>query len=318
MAETDNPWKTALDELFPLAMRSFLPEDAERVAWYIDYESRETELRPLLVDSQTGTKSVDKLVKLWFRQTDKGEVLSEGAEEVEYYHFEVQYRKEDGFEKRMSEYNDVARVHLRQHVIAVAILGDEDPTWLPSVSLWGKSGCSLRFEFRPIKLLDWRGKEQELLQHDNPFALFVLAHVLIVPTQKDEEARAGWKLRLWQRACEHTMEQQDLSSLLRLIDWMLLLPTPRNRAVLQQFHTWREKNPMPFVSVFEQEILEQKQQVRDSCLDGIALGLKLKFGEQGEALLAEVQKQTDLDWLRRFLKSIEPAASLDDLRKLLT
>jgi hypothetical protein len=102
---------------------------------------------------------------------------------------------------------------------------------------------------------------------------------------------------------------------------------------------------MPFVSVFEQEILDQKQlisdqqqqlrdkeqqvrdkeqqvrdkeqQARDSCLEGIALGLKLKFKEQGQALFAEVQKQADLDWLRRFLRSIESADSLEDLRKLL-
>jgi hypothetical protein len=104
---------------------------------------------------------------------------------------------------------------------------------------------------------------------------------------------------------------------------------------------------MPFVSIFEQVILEQKQQILSqaeriraykqkivtleqlildreqqahvSCLDGIALGLKLKFREEGQALFAEVQKRIDLDldWLIRFLNSIELVDSLDDLRKLL-
>jgi hypothetical protein len=127
------------------------------------------------------------------------------------------------------------------------------------------------------------------------------------------------------------MEEQDRNTLLRLIDWLLLLPQERNRPLLQRFSDWREKNPMPFVSVFEQEILDQKQQIVDqkqqivdqkqqivdSCLRGIGLGLKLKFKEEGQALFAEVQKQTDLDWLRRFLDSIESTDSLDDLRKLL-
>src|SRR5207248_413502 len=150
----------------------------------------------------------------------------------------VQYRKEGDFEKRMSDYNDVARVHLHQHVVSVAVLGDEDPDWNPEFYRWQKDGCAVTFQFRPIKLLKWRGREQELLEHPNPFALFVLAHLLILPTQDDEEARAGWKLRLWQRACEYKMEEQDRSTLVRLIDWMLLLPQERNRALLQQFEDW--------------------------------------------------------------------------------
>jgi len=154
----------------------------------------------------------------------------------------------------------------------------------------------------------------------------------------DEEERAAAKLRLWQRACQHKMEEQDRRSLVRLIDWFLLLPQDRNRALRLQFAEWRKENTMPFVSIFEQEVLDEKQKVlkleqqlrdneqqlrdreqeaRNNCLSGIALGLKLKFKEAGEALFGEVWKQTDLDLLRRFLDSIEPAASLDDLRKLL-
>ena len=152
----------------------------------------------------------------------------------------------------------------------------------------------------------------------------MLSHLLILPTEDDDEARAAWKLRLWQKACEHKMEEQDRNTLSRVIDWMLLLPRQRNKTLLQRFQLWREENRMPFVSVFEQEIIDQKQQLtdqkqqtRDSCLEGIALGLKLKFKEEGQALFSEVQKQADRGWLRRFLKSIESSDSLDDLRKLL-
>jgi hypothetical protein len=59
------------------------------------------------------------------------------------------------------------------------------------------------------------------------------------------------------------MEEPDRNCLLRLIDWMLLLPQERNRLLLQQFSDWRKENPMPFVSVFEQEIIDQKQKVLD-------------------------------------------------------
>jgi hypothetical protein len=324
MAETDNPWKSALDDLFPLAMAFFLPEDAAAVNWSRSTESLETELRPILPATQTGLKYVDKLVKLWRRQTTEGEILEAGTEEEDYYHFEFQYQKEDGFEKRMSDYNDVARVHLHQHVVSVVILGDEDPTWNPEVYRWTKSGCELTFKFRTIKLLRWRGKEDELLGHENPFALFVLSHLLMLPTKDDEEGRATWKLRLWQRTFAYKMEDEDRKTLMRLIDWMLLLPRERNNLLWEQLEAWRKENPMPFVSVFEQKILDQKQQLlekdeqlRDRCLRAIAMGLRLKFKEQGQALFVEVEKQTDLDWLGRFQDSIESADSLDDLRKLL-
>lgn len=64
MAETDNPWKEALDKLYPLAMRFFLPEAAQRVDWTRDYETLETDLRPFLPASQTGLQRVDKLAKV--------------------------------------------------------------------------------------------------------------------------------------------------------------------------------------------------------------------------------------------------------------
>jgi hypothetical protein len=163
-------------------------------------------------------------------------------------------------------------------------------------------------------------------------------HLLILPTAKDEEERAKWKLRLWQKACEHKMVDQDRSTLIRVIDWMLLLTRERNRALLEQFSAWRKENPMPFVSIFEEvileqkqllqerdkeilerdkEILEQKQEIRASRLQGIALALKLKFPTAAEALFADVQKQTDLEWLRRFLATIESATSVEELRRLL-
>jgi len=67
----------------------------------------------------------------------------------------------------------------------------------------------------------------------------------------------------------------------------------------------------------DQRLLELDQQHRECCWQGIALTLKLKFATAGTELFAEVQKQTDLDWLRRFLASIESAATVEELRRLL-
>src|SRR5262249_42728723 len=71
MPDYDNPHKEGLDKLFALAFRFFREKAAARVDWSRDYETLETELRPLLPDAQTATKYVDKLVKLWLLSDDE-------------------------------------------------------------------------------------------------------------------------------------------------------------------------------------------------------------------------------------------------------
>ena len=72
---------------------------------------------------------------------------------------------------------------------------------------------------------------------------------------------------------------------------------------------------MPFLSWFEQrEQLREDLGKIQGLHQGIALGLELKFGAEGQALAAEVEKQTDLEWLQRFMDAIRPAKSLADLR----
>jgi hypothetical protein len=110
------------------------------------------------------------------------------------------------------------------------------------------------------------------------------------------------------------------------------------KPLLEHLAAWREEKSMPFVSIFEQVILEKEQQLNEQkqLLDqqhrllnqlqqqtvetwwqGIGVCLRLKFPTTAPALFAQVQKQTDLDWLRRFLASIESANLVEELRQLL-
>ncbi len=67
---------------------------------------------------------------------------------------------------------------------------------------------------------------------------------------------------------------------------------------------------MTYISTFEQE-----GEVR-GLKDGIALALKIKFGEAGRQSAAEVRQISDLEILRRVMASIETAASVDEIREL--
>ena len=61
----------------------------------------------------------------------------------------------------------------------------------------------------------------------------------------------------------------------------------------------------------------RQQVVREQWLKNLQLCLKLKFGAEGLRLMPELEKQTDLAVLQKVCYAIEPAASPDDLRRLL-
>jgi len=313
MPEFDGVWKEALTALFRHLLRLYRPAEAEKVNWQKGTDSLETEMQKLLPASQTGVKRIDKLFKVYLHQG-----------EVRYYHVEVQCWPERDFEYRVYVYNSVAELFCGDPVDSLIVLGDTDPDWLPGGYGWERACSRKSFTFEPLKVLRWRGREEELFSSDNPFALFLLAHLTVWATEGDDEARADGKLRLLVRACSLKMnaeDEVDRPELLRLIDWLLPLPAQRNDPLWQQVRQFQEGQTMPFVSWWEEQIEKAGDEAKIKgevvgLQQGITSLLKVRFGAGGEALAAEVRKQTAPDWLRRFLAESE-TGSLDDLQRLL-
>jgi hypothetical protein len=76
---------------------------------------------------------------------------------------------------------------------------------------------------------------------------------------------------------------------------------------------------MPLVSDLERYFTEKGREEgqRIGFVEAIALGLDLKFGAEGLALMPQVEKIEDLGVLQTLTKTIKPAVSLDEIRKLL-
>ena len=77
---------------------------------------------------------------------------------------------------------------------------------------------------------------------------------------------------------------------------------------------------MPYISSFEQIAMEKGEERGEArgLKDGIALALKLKFGDAAHQLAAEVRQIDDLETLRRVTASVETAATVEDLRRIWT
>ena len=84
---------------------------------------------------------------------------------------------------------------------------------------------------------------------------------------------------------------------------------------------------MPLVSDVERHLTEKgieqgiekgiEKGRREGLVKAISLGLKLKFKQEGAALLPAVEKIEDVAVLDAIFNAIEPAASLDDVSKLI-
>ena len=131
---------------------------------------------------------MDKLFKVW---------LKDGKETWLLIHIEVQGRREAFFEERMFVYRyRIFERHPRRSVVSLAMLCDDDPNWKPNHFVYNDWGCELSFRFLVVKLLDLRGKEEELEQDNNPFAAVVLSQLKALETKHAPQQRQLWKLRL--------------------------------------------------------------------------------------------------------------------------
>ena len=69
---------------------------------------------------------------------------------------------------------------------------------------------------------------------------------------------------------------------------------------------------MPYVTSIERVLH------RGALREGIAVGLKIKFGSEGLKLMPEIEEIYDEDLLSAILKSLETAANPDEVRRLWT
>jgi hypothetical protein len=312
MSDFDSPWKEMLDHFFRDFAAFAWPEAEADINWTRDPESLETEMRKLHEEAEVGPRRVDKLVKAY--------TLPDGEEA--YLHVEVQSQQEPSFAHRMDTYNSRAEERYRHPAASLAVLGDDSPDWRPTTYHYEKWGCRKTFTFVTVKLLDWRGREEELEGHANPFAVFVLAHLQALATRRDEKARAASKLRLAGNFIARRLGAADLRQWLRYLDWLLTLPPEVNRQVWERINQSMKENIVPFIDYYQQLEIDAEKRgeqrgVREGLLQGIALALELKFAAEGQRLLPDVQRQTDTEGLRRFLDAIRTAGGIDELRTLL-
>jgi hypothetical protein len=172
--------------------------------------------------------------------------------------------------------------------------------------------CAFRTgtEFPIVRLLDYAAHEQTLEADANPFATLTLAHLKALQTRRAPADRQAWKVCLVRRLYERGLSAEDLRQLLRFIDWLMERPPALEALFRQEIHRYEEERSMPYIPTYE------RQARIEALLEGIELGLELKFGAEGLNLMPEIKNLTDIDVLRAILQAIRKAASPEELRRV--
>ncbi|MEH2380842.1 MAG: cytosolic protein [Nostoc sp.] len=282
-------------------MLFFFPQVHGEIDWTRQPEFLDKELEQVVRDAELGKHLADKLVKIY---------LKDGSETWVLIHVEIQSQEESNFGRRMYTYNYRIYDRYKRPVVSLAVLGDERANWRPNQFGYELFGCSVNFQFPVIKLIDYQQRQSELEASRNPFATVVMAHLAALETRNDRLQRKQSKLALVRRLYNQGFERQDILNLLAFIDWMLTLPLDLEREFLFEVEQLESEQRMQYVTSFE------RSGIRQGLLEGIKLGLKLKFGTDGSSLLPEISTIEGVEQLRAVLTGLEAASTIEELRQI--
>ena len=325
-ADLDTPWKETLALFLPDALALFWPDIHDEINWQRGYTFLDKELRQIAPDAATGRQLVDALVRVWH----KG-----GGEVWLVLHIEVQGQTDPQLPQRMFSYyyRALDRFGLDREIISMVIYSDGAPDWRPASYSRGRPGNRLSFEFFTAKVLDWRGREDELRATINPFAVIVRAHLAMLATRNEHGGsnRLTHKLSLVRELYVLGYDRKRVVQLFRVIDWLLRLPPAQEEQFWQEVHADEEAKRMPYLTSVERRAIERgreqgleqgleqgREQGRGLGLrDGLLRVLAMTFGPKSEVLNTRIAQVTEVALIEELWAVLENGGALEDLARLI-
>ena len=114
-------------------------------------------------------------------------------------------------------------------------------------------------------------------------------------------------MRLTRRLYSKGYEREDIVRFYRFLDWVLRLPKELETELRRQVRILEGNKTMPYVSTIER--MGREEGFCAGLLEAIKFGLKLRFGQEGLALIPSVEALTDPDVLRAFHEAVFTTAT---------
>ena len=279
----DNAWKDMLDRHFPEFLEFFFPEIHAAINWSRKPLFLDKELAKLGPKHLKGNRLADKLAKVW---------LKTGQPLFVVLHSEIQGQARSDFNERMYVYNYRIKDRENCPVVSLGIIAGEAGKiefGRYETILWG---CRLLFEFPVVRIVDWRGREQELLASKNPFALVVLAHLKIIEAKGDVRKKYLVKRELILLLEERGYSAEAAHSLLRFLDWLIRLPLGLEQKLDQEIDEIKEVKHMPYISRWERNAEKRGKKIgqKEGLLATVIRQLIRKIGSLDDDIKLRLEK----------------------------
>ena len=198
--------------------------------------------------------------------------------------------------------------------MSLAVLIDRNPNFRPDKYEFKLDGFELVMKFPVVKLLEYKGKEEELEGGENPFGLVTLVWLrsgLEVSRRLEEKERMLRELaRLW---LKRGWEKERLRKLVIFIDNMMKLPRELERKLKMKMREEVGEMARMLSPLFEEEY---KEGIKEGLLRSLEVMLRMKFGIEGLKLLPELKKLS-VEKLEVIVKAMPELENLNQLKELM-
>jgi hypothetical protein len=209
----DGIWKKIITEFFSEFIHFFLPALFADINWAIPPDFLEQELELLHKELEVNRKITDRLVKV---------TLLTGQEHWILIHIEVQARYEIHFSDRMFLYNALIYAKFKRPLVALAIFTKKSIPKHFDRFEQQYYGTFMTYRYNAYCVV--QQQENDLIANPNIFALFVLANLYVLQTNKKYEKRLEMKEKLFDLAMERQIPVDRINRFLIFVNKILLLP----------------------------------------------------------------------------------------------
>ena len=307
----DSPWKDLLDRFFEEYVEFFFPAAHAQIDWAAGFEFLDKELQKITAEAAIGRRAVDKLVKVR---------LKAGPNVVAMIHNEIQGEREPDFEERIYVYHFRITDRFNERVATFVLLTDDNRRWRPSRFGYELLGTKVSLVFSIAKVLDYRGKWDELERNPSVFAVVVMALLRMIETRRNPRRRLEWKLTLTKMLYERGYDERTIIDLFRFLDWLMFLPEGLQQSYRGEVERYTEEKKMPYMWTIEgqtqlkerlettTELLQQKFGALDEKVKSSLHELTYEQLKQLTGLLLKLDTLDQLrDWLRQ-MREPQPQA----------
>ncbi len=280
-------------------LQFYFPKVHREIDFGVPIEHLEQEFQGLFPDSETGGRTVDKVLRV--RWKGRGETLL-------LIHIEIQGQRRSNFAERMFTYYYRLVDRYRRPVTSLALLVDSQPRFRPSTFVHEAPGTRMTFEFSTVKLLDFK-TEAELLADPSPFALVSLIQLRKLQAGTDANRIFVEKRELAREVFRRGYSAKQARHLFRFLDYIMKLP-PELEQTLKQKLVQKGQDTMTYISSIERFAMEEGIAKGEA---GVLLRLiERKFGEVTDETRQRI-KDADSPQVLLWAERILTAETIEEL-----